>query len=404
MTNVPANIVYLCANPGLDLDKMLGPKIHIQAILRGLKSQNINPTLVAVQKSDAVQNYTEFETVILPHRYMRGFVHRIVPYTGIVDSLRIFLKIVALNRTKHFALIHERYTGLSWGGVLAAKFLRIPLVLQMVGPGIEEKALQLNPLKPSKRWLALLNQKYLFANCNHLILVSKLIASFIYAKRGWRLPKYSVILNGSDIPEPLSSEEKIAIRRQFGAEDRPLFIYSGSLYRWYGTLDLVKAFHMVLQKRPDLKLIIVGSGEAQQEISNYIQCYHLNNSIIMTGVLTHDLQLKYVQSADFCLVYYPGAPTYHGSSTKAMECMASGHPVICTPQMVEVIRDGITGFMSNTSDPEDFAKKILEVLDNPEEVKIVAENGRQLISNKYTWNHYLDNLADIYASVISTGE
>ncbi|NLA23013.1 MAG: hypothetical protein GX870_08235, partial [Candidatus Marinimicrobia bacterium] len=105
------NIVYLCANPGLDLDKMLGPKIHIQAILHGLKTQNINPVLVAVQKSGSVQDYHEFEKVILPHRYLRGFVHRIIPYTGIVDSLRIFLKIIALNRTKHFTLIHERYTG-----------------------------------------------------------------------------------------------------------------------------------------------------------------------------------------------------------------------------------------------------------------------------------------------------
>jgi len=401
MTESPVNIVYLCANPGLDLDRMLGPKIHIQAILRGLKSQNINPTLVAVQKSDSVQNYAEFETVILPHRYLRGFVHRIVPYTGIVDSLLIFLKILALNRSKHFALIHERYTGLSWGGVLAAKFLRIPLILQMVGPGIEEKALQLNPLKPSKRWLALLNQKFLFAHSNHLILVSKLIASFIYQKRGWKLPKYSVILNGADIPEPLASAEKMAIRRQFGAENRPLFIYSGSLYRWYGTLDLVKAFHLALQKRPDLKFLIIGSGDAEQEIHNYIQSHHLNNSIFMTGVLTHDLQLKYVQSADFCLVYYPGEPTYQGSSTKAMECMASGHSVICTPHMLEIIEDGVTGFMSKTSAPEDFAARLLEAVQNPELAHKVAENARQQIASRYLWKHYFQQLVDIYQSVLN---
>ncbi|PIS27639.1 MAG: hypothetical protein COT43_09475, partial [Candidatus Marinimicrobia bacterium CG08_land_8_20_14_0_20_45_22] len=165
-----ANIVYLCANSGLDLDKMLGPKIHIQAILRGLKIKNINPTLVAVQKSDSVREYDEFETVILPHRYLRGFVHRVIPYTGIVDSLRVFLRIVALNRKKQFALIHERYTGLSWGGVLAAKFLKIPFVLEMNGPGIEEKSIQGNPVKPFKKWLLLINQKVLLSYCSELIL------------------------------------------------------------------------------------------------------------------------------------------------------------------------------------------------------------------------------------------
>ena len=74
------NIVYLCANPGLDLDKMLGPKIHIQAILRGLKSAGVNPTLIAVQNAKSLKEYEEFETVILPHHYLRGFVHRIIPY------------------------------------------------------------------------------------------------------------------------------------------------------------------------------------------------------------------------------------------------------------------------------------------------------------------------------------
>jgi hypothetical protein len=89
-------------------------------------------------------------------------------------------------------------------------------------------------LKPSRRWLALINQKYLFSNCDHLILVSKLIASFIYAKRGWRLPNFSVVLNSSDIPKPLTSAEKVTIRRQYAAERQLLFIYSGSLYHWYG--------------------------------------------------------------------------------------------------------------------------------------------------------------------------
>jgi len=400
MTKFPVNIVYLCANPGLDLDRMLGPKIHIQAILRGLKSQNINATLVAVQKSDSVQNYAEFETVILPHRYLRGFIHRVIPPMGIVDSLRVFWRIVRLNRTEKFAMIHKRYTGLSWGGVLAAVFLKIPFILEMNGPGIEEKTIQLNPLKPSKHWLALLNQKYLFSNCDHLILVSKLIVSFIYAKRGWRLPKYSVIINGSDIPEPLASEEKIAIRRQFGAEDRPLFIYSGSLYRWYGTLDLVKAFHLALQKRPDLKLIIVGSGDAEREIDRYIQINQLGNSILLTGTMAHEILQKVIQAADFCLVYYPGEPTYFGSSTKVTEYMAAGKPVIFTPHMLEIIEDGITGFMSKTSEPEDFAARLIEAVQNPELARKVAENARQKIASRFLWKHYIRQVVDIYQSVL----
>ncbi|MFH1213448.1 MAG: glycosyltransferase family 4 protein [Candidatus Neomarinimicrobiota bacterium] len=396
----PMNIVYLCANPGLDLEKMLGPKIHIQAILRGLKTRDVNATLVAVQKPDSIKGYEEFETVILPHRYMRGFVHRIIPYTGIVDSLHVFLRIVALNRTKRITLIHERYTGLSWGGVLTAKFLRIPLVVHLVGPGIEEKAIQGNPIKPSKKWFLLLNQKYILSNCDHLILVSKLIASFIYQKRGWKLPINSVLSNGADIPQPLTLEEKTTIRRQFDAENQPLFLYSGSLYRWYDSLGFVKAFHRALSTHPDLKLMIIGSGDAENDIRDYIHANILQNSVCLAGNVAHNEIKKIVQAVDYCLVFYPGEPTYFGSSTKVMEYMALGKPVISTPHMLEIIDDGITGYMTKTSSPDDFAAKIIEVANNPEQARAVGENARRKIASGFLWQHYIQHLIDIYRSVM----
>ncbi|HPC36486.1 MAG TPA: glycosyltransferase family 4 protein [Candidatus Marinimicrobia bacterium] len=395
------NIVYLCANYGLDLDKMLGPKIHIQSILRGLKLAGVNPTLITVQKSDSLKEYEEFETVILPHRYMRGFVHRIIPYTGIIDSLRVFLKIIAINRTRHFALIHERYTGLSWGGVLAAKFLRIPYILQMVGPGIEEKTLQMNPLKPSKRWLSLANQKLLISNNNYLILNSKFIYSFIYNKRGWKLPHYSVILNGSEIPAHITSEEEITIRSLFNAQHKLLLLYSGSLYRWYGTFNLIRAFHLALTHNQDIKLIVIGYGDAEQGISKYISENHLSGFIYLLKPLPHHELQKVIQAVDFCLVYYSGEITYFGSSTKVTEYMAAGKPVISTPHMLEIIDDEVTGFISKTSSIKDFADKIIEVVTNPEQAKTVGENAKAKIMSKFLWKHYIKKLMDIYQSLLN---
>jgi len=400
MTESPMNIVYLCANSGLDLEKMLGPKIHIQAILRGLKTRDVNATLVTVQKTDSIKGYEEFETVILPHRYMRGFVHRIIPYTGIVDSLRIFLKIIALNRTKHFALIHERYTGLSWGGVLAAKYLKIPYSLGMIGPGIEEKIIQGNPVAPSKKCLLLINQKLLLSNCDRLILVSKLIASFIRAKRGWKLPTYHVLINAADLPCPITTDEKTTFRKQFNAEDKPLFLYSGSLYRWYDSLSLIKAFHLALNRRSDLKLVVIGSGDAENEMRNYIQTNRLGDSILIAGAMAHSALQKVIQATDFCIVYYPGEPTYFGTSTKVTEYMAAGKPVISTPHMLEIIDDGITGFLSKSSAPEEFAAELIEVVQNPDLARTVGENARTKIENQFLWRHYTQQLMDIYQSLV----
>ncbi|PIS27254.1 MAG: hypothetical protein COT43_11355, partial [Candidatus Marinimicrobia bacterium CG08_land_8_20_14_0_20_45_22] len=248
--------------------------------------------------------------------------------------------------------------------------------------------------------LLLINQKVLLSYCSELILASKLIADFIYTKRGWKLPKHNVLLNGADLPEPITPDEKAAICKQFDAENRPFFLYSGSLYRWYDTLGLVKAFHFALHRRPDLKLVVIGSGDAEREMHQYIQINHLGDSILLTGTMAHDILQKVIQAVDFCIVYYPGEPTYFGTSTKVTEYMAAGKPVISTPHMLEIIEDGITGFMTKGSSPEEFAAKLIEAVQNPELARKVGENARVQIASRFLWKHYIRQLVGIYRSVL----
>lgn len=395
------NILYLCGGYGLRLDRMLGPKVHIYNILNGLQKAGHNPYFLAIQETTELpEEFASFNPILLPHKYLRGFVHKIIPYTGIVDSLRIFITIVRLHRKVHLDIIHERYTGLSWGGLLVAKILNIPYILELNGPGVEEKTIQMNPLQPSKKWILLTNQKILLSYCNQLILASGLIASFIRISRGWKLHKYHVLLNGAELPRPINLEEKYAIRKKFRAENQPLFLYSGSLYLWYGSINVVRAFRTVLKIFPDIKLVLIGAGDAEIEIKNFIKENHLDDMIFLTGALAHaDLQ-KYIQAADYCLVYYPGEPTYFGTSTKLTEYMAAGKPVIATPHMFEMIDDGITGFLSKSAKPKDFADKIIEVLNNKSFAIEVGQNARRKIEKLCTWQHYIQNLLAIYSMTI----
>jgi len=395
MTESPMNIVYLCANSGLDLEKMLGPKIHIQAILRGLKNQNINPTLVAVQKSDSIQGYEEFEAVILPHRYLRGFVHRIIPYTGIVDSLRIFLKILTLNRTRHFDLIHERYTGLSWGGMLTAKCLRIPYILQMVGPGIEEKEIQGNKIKGSKKAILLFHQKLMLNNQQGLIIISRKIADFIKTRRGWKIPNWQVIPDSADSNFEYNQQNIEVIRNKYDLDGYKVLIYSGSLYRWYGILQVIKAFKIVTDQIPKVKLLLIGNGDAINEIINYTIQNDIQDQVKIIPPISRPELHNYLQLSDIALAHYIKEHNYTGNTAKISEYLAASKVVVTTPNMNELVKDGYTGFISPSFSIEDYAKTIIRAL-NCENKKIIGENAHNLILKYYTWNHYIEKLLKIY--------
>jgi glycosyltransferase involved in cell wall biosynthesis len=81
--------------------------------------------------------------------------------------------------------------------------------------------------------------------------------------------------------------------------------------------------------------------------------------------------------------------------------MAAGRPVVTTSHMQEIIEDGITGFMSKTSSPEDFATRLHEAVQNPELAQKVAKNAHQKIASRFLWQHYIRQLVDIYRSVLN---
>lgn len=394
------NILYLCGSYGLDLDKMLGPKTHVQAILRGLTNAEHKVTLLAVQETDILNDYSEFEHYVIKHKYIRLFLHKIIPYTGFLDSIRVFWKIFLLNRNAKIDIIHERYTGLSWGGIISSKLLGIPLVVQMVGPGIEEKKIQGNPVDGIKKWILIQHQKVLLKNQSALILVSKKIVDFVYTSRGWKIPKYYVIPNGADEKTNADISRANDIKSRFNTWDYKVFIYTGSLYKWYEVINIVKAFRIVLKKIPNIKLIMIGNGDAINEIKTYISKYNLENNIIIISAIPHNEISNYILISDICLVYFPEILNYTGNTTKIFEYMAIGKPIISTPNMNDIIQHGINGLFSQSYSPKDYANLMESAIINYEKVKEIGLNAKQDFLNKYTWNIYISTLVRIYKNIL----
>lgn len=101
-------------------------------------------------------------------------------------------------------------------------------------------------------------------------------------------------------------------------------VYTGTLTRKYGVMDLVNAFLKI--KKENYRLIICGSGETENEIRN------INDSrVIYKGVVTHD-EAKKIQSEATVLVNPRNNNeefTKYSFPSKLMEYMLAGRPVLC---------------------------------------------------------------------------
>lgn len=124
--------------------------------------------------------------------------------------------------------------------------------------------------------------------------------------------------------------------------------------------DLSKEF-------PRIRLLIIGSGEAKEELERLTQELRLSERVIFYGQQPHEKVMEILSRAGIGLALYSGklAWNYYGDSMKTREYMASGLPVLITEVVstADDVRDNLCG---KTIDLEEnsFKNAVREILQN----------------------------------------
>jgi glycosyltransferase involved in cell wall biosynthesis len=153
---------------------------------------------------------------------------------------------------------------------------------------------------------------------------------------------------------PLPPVERASLRSRLELPaDRTLLIFSGRLSRAKGLPMLMEAWPTLLQRYPDLCLLVVGSGrlsfdDCEAEVKQLVQSHGLQNDVLFLG--ESDRVHELLQAADMFVF-----PTeYEGFSLALVEALGSGIPVVCTAvgAAPDLIREGANGFLFPPKDRE----------------------------------------------------
>jgi glycosyltransferase involved in cell wall biosynthesis len=66
----------------------------------------------------------------------------------------------------------------------------------------------------------------------------------------------------------------------------------------------------------------------------------------------------------------------------------------------EIIVDGENGLLFMPNDPEDLAKKLAHLVDDPESCRRLAEAGKQTIMERFTITMMMDNIESFLQDVV----
>lgn len=397
------SVLYINGDRGNDLTKKEGYYTHITQSILNLRQLGHTVVLLNVgQKTDIPE--LKGDVYFISHRYFRFLLHKIFPYTGFTNSIRVLFTSIKLHKRYRFQIIHDRFGLYSIGGVLTSKVLRIPLVTEVNGPVIEEKPLFTIPITGFQLFIAKYLRFVCLYNSSYIYTVSKMVKSYLV---DWGVPKQRIFIipNGANPKYFELIQDKDRLKLNLGWSLENLYVvYTGSLHVWYGLRKFLYAIHRHLLEMSNIKIIIIGDGQDMDQLISLRNSLSLTDCVYFLGRLSKEEIPTYLAAADILIAPYQNLPIgFFGSPIKLFEYLISGTALIASDlgQIPEIIEHKKTGLLYNSESKDDLVEKIILLANNDSLREKIGKNGRNLALNKYTWKHNAQRIEKIYKKALN---
>lgn len=268
----------------------------------------------------------------------------------------------------------------------------VPYILQANG-----SVLRLSEKQNMKRIYDHLWGDNLLRDANGIIAVSKAEMGQ-YRMNGVCLDKVNLIPNGIHTERLLKPDKPAFFRSKAGIQnDCRIILYLGRLHKRKRIDLLIKAFSEVSKIHNDVMLVVAGEDFGQKaELERLTMELNLTDLVRFVGYAEDAFEAY--QDAE--VLVYPAVHEIFGLIP--FEALLSGTISVVSDDCGcgEFIKEADCGYIAKSGDVEDFKRKILEALENPDKNQLMIKSGINYISNNLTWDAVTKKIADVYADVI----
>jgi len=256
---------------------------------------------------------------------------------------------------------------------------------------------RLIPFKPFQPIARILESKTL-KQADRILVINDKLKEYVI-KIGAPVERTQVLRAGIDIEQFNPQENGSAIKKRYGLKkDDLVLFFMGWLYNFSGLKEVVLQVAKTTDDR--LKLLIVGEGDAYDELQQIRQKYNLQQRLILTGKRPYQEIPALIAASDVCLLpAYPNEKIMQDIvPIKMYEYMAMAKPVVST-RLPGVMKEfGEDNGVVYVSQPEDVIKKAIELIQGDSLKKLGAKARR--FAERYSWDSITDEFEKILEEVI----
>ena len=170
----------------------------------------------------------------------------------------------------------------------------------------------------------------------------------------------------------------------------PSIVYFGGMRRYKRPQEVLYLLKNLLEKLPELKLIIIGTGPEEQSMIKLSSKLNVENHVEFKGRIT-DEELSEIVSSSWLNIH---SSVTEGWGLSIIEASASGTPTVAfnVPGIRDVIEDQINGIKVKDGDREALLEAAFEILSNPKRWWFSSTE----VAKKYSW----DRTTELWETII----
>lgn len=178
----------------------------------------------------------------------------------------------------------------------------------------------------------------------------------------------------------------------------PRILYAGNLIESKGVEDLVRAFALLRERGVACGLRIIGEGPHRDALRAVASRLGLADVIEWSTFLPQDaMPAEYGRST---VVVLPTRGNEEGLGLTLVEALLAGAAVVGTHAggIPEIVRDGETGLLARSNDPEDLAAKLAELLSSNALRSRLVEQGARHVQERFAPGTSVDNFLALFSA------
>jgi L-malate glycosyltransferase len=177
---------------------------------------------------------------------------------------------------------------------------------------------------------------------------------------------------------------------------RPRVVFTGRMHPQKNLPLLLQAWTRVVEHTP-ANLILVGPGTDRQRLTELAQTLGVGDCVQFIGAV--DSPAEYLRAADVFVL----PSVAEGMSNSLLEAMATALPCVVSGigGNTDLIADRQSGRLVMAAAPDEWARTLIELIENPSDARIMGAAARHQIEQHYALDVVVDRYIELYRKLIA---